>query len=151
MHPIRIEPAHGPLMEAATALLNRFFVEEGFSTASDRIAENVRRMSADPWHWIAVALDRDRAVGVVTVSTALYVEWGRFGEIGDLYVLPEARGRGVAGALLGAAVEWSRDLGCSTVGVTVTPGAENAYDLRNFYEHLGFRFSGRTTGVREVG
>jgi ribosomal protein S18 acetylase RimI-like enzyme len=28
----------------------------------------------------------------------LYIEWGHLGEIGDLYVLPEARGNGIAQA-----------------------------------------------------
>ena len=28
---------------------------------------------------------------LITVSTVLYVEWGRLGEIGDLYVLLEHR------------------------------------------------------------
>ena len=44
---------------------------------------------ADPYHWIALAWRDGTTVGVVTVTTMLYVEWGRLGEIGDLYVLPK--------------------------------------------------------------
>jgi len=51
---------------------------------------------ADPYHWIALAWRDGTTVGVVTVTTMLYVEWGRLGEIGDLYVLPKAR-RAVSG------------------------------------------------------
>jgi GNAT superfamily N-acetyltransferase len=40
---------------------------------------------------------------VVTVTTMLYVEWGRLGEIDDLYVLPSARRKGIAAALIDAA------------------------------------------------
>src|SRR5260370_1190446 len=43
---------------------------------------------------IALAFVDDFAVGVVTVTTMLYVEWGRLGEIGDLYVVPPARKSG---------------------------------------------------------
>jgi hypothetical protein len=35
------------------------------------------------WHGATAGLS-----AIVTVTTMLYVEWGRLGEIGDLYVLP---------------------------------------------------------------
>jgi hypothetical protein len=42
--------------------------------------------------------------GIVTVTTMLYVESGRLGEIGDLYVLPESRMKGLL-------MRWSRPHG----------------------------------------
>jgi GNAT superfamily N-acetyltransferase len=89
--------------EIAIALLLRFFAEEGFSGTPETIAVNTRRLWADPHHWIALAWRDGRAVGIVTVTTMLYVEWDRLGEIGDLYVLPEARRGGVGAALIDAA------------------------------------------------
>jgi GNAT superfamily N-acetyltransferase len=59
------------------------------------------------------------AVAIVTVTTVLCVEWGRRGEIGDLYVLPEARGQGMGRALIAAGVEQCRTCGCSAVSVTI--------------------------------
>jgi GNAT superfamily N-acetyltransferase len=51
-------------------------------------------------------------VGIVTVTSMVYIEWGRLGEIGDLYVLPEARGNGIARRLVQAAIDWCRARGC---------------------------------------
>src|SRR5437660_1150848 len=75
----------------AVALLVRFFREEGFATPADRIAANLQHMLKHGTCWSALAMRNEGAVGVITVTTMLYVEWGRLGEIGDLYVLPEHR------------------------------------------------------------
>jgi GNAT superfamily N-acetyltransferase len=84
----------------AVELLARFFPEEGFPTPTSRIAETFDRMLADPSCWSALAVERDVFQVVVTVSTSLYVEWGRLAEIGDLHVLPAHRGRGLARRLV---------------------------------------------------
>ena len=60
----------------------------------------------------------------------VYIEWGRLGEIGDLYVLPEARGNGIARRLVQAAIDWRRARGCSAVEATTTPLGEAAHGLR---------------------
>ena len=44
---------------------------------------------------VRAAVNRGTAEAAIIVSTALYVEWGRLGEIGDLCVLPEHRRRGL--------------------------------------------------------
>src|SRR6266478_3869712 len=64
----------------------------------------------------------------------LYVEWGRLGEIGDLYVLPTARGKGIAAAMIDAAKLKCRDMGCSAVAVVITPEGEDRHGLTRFYE-----------------
>jgi hypothetical protein len=71
-------------MNIAIALLSRFFAEVGFPGTPDTIAVNTRRVWADPYHWVALAWLDGTAVGIVTVTTMLYVEWGRLGEVGDL-------------------------------------------------------------------
>jgi GNAT superfamily N-acetyltransferase len=129
--------------DIATALLSRFFAEEGFSRTPETIATNTRRLWADPHHWIALAWRDGTAVGVVTITTMLYVEWGRLGEIGDLYVLPEARRSGVGAALVDAAKAKCRALGCSAVSVTITPEGEARHSLSSFYRRRGFVGSGR--------
>ncbi len=86
-------------------------------------------------------------MGIVTVTSMLYIEWGRLGEIGDLYVLPEARGNGIARCLVKAAIDWCRARGCSAVEVIMTPVGEAAHGLSNFYSRLGFAATGRTISL----
>jgi GNAT superfamily N-acetyltransferase len=128
----------------AIGLLSRFFAEEGFPGTAETIDRNARSLAADPHHWIALAWVDGIAVGVVTVTTMLHVEWGRLGEIGDLYVVPEARGAGVGSALIDAAKAKCRTMGCSAVSVTITSEGEERHNLTRFYQRFGFAGSGRS-------
>ncbi len=140
---IDLQPVTAALRPAAAALLVRFFREEGFTTPPQLIADNLERMLSDPGCWCALAIADGAAQAVITVSTVLYVEWGRLGEIGDLYVLPQYRRRGVARLLVERAKDWCRAQGCSAVAVTITPIGEQHYRLSGFYARLGFELSGR--------
>jgi GNAT superfamily N-acetyltransferase len=140
---IDILPVTGELRAPAVELLSRFFREEDFATPPARIAENLDRMLADPYCWCALAIADGAAQAVVTVSTVLYIEWGRLGEIGDLYILPQYRRRGLARLLVERAKDWCRAQGCSAVGVTITPIGEQHYRLSQFYARLGFEMNGR--------
>jgi GNAT superfamily N-acetyltransferase len=117
----------------------RFFSEEGFSTPRSRIAENFDRMLADPLCWSALAADGEAAQAVITVSTVLYVEWGRLGEIGDLYVLPGHRRNGLARRLVEHAKAWCRAQGCSAVSVTITPAGERRHRLQSLLHQTRLR------------
>jgi GNAT superfamily N-acetyltransferase len=141
---LKIEPITGLNRDKAVMLLLRFFQEEGFSTPGDKLALNFSHMMADKNCWAALAMEGGRAEGVVTVTTMLYAEWGRLGEIGDLYVLPERRGRGVARRLVDEAILWCRKNGCSAVSVVVTPEGEVRHRLSEFYRNLAFEATGRT-------
>lgn len=143
--PAQIVNVSEPIREAAIDLLARFFREEGFSTPRHRIGQNLEQMLVDDSCWTAVALDRARPIGILTVTTMLYVEWGRLAEIGDLYVVSEHRGQGLARRLVNAAVEWSRERGCNGVYVTVTSAGEARHQLSKFYAGLNFEPTGRTT------
>jgi GNAT superfamily N-acetyltransferase len=142
--PCEIQTVTDQTRHAAVGLLCRFFSEEDFGTPPSRIAENFDRMLADPSCWCALAVDGENAQGVITVSTVLYVEWGRLGEIGDLYVLPEYRGRGLARRLVERAKTWCRAQGCTAVSVTITPAGERRHRLSQFYARVGFEQTGRT-------
>lgn len=85
----------------------------------------------------------EEAQGVATVTTSVGVEYGCAAEIDDLYVLPQARGRGVASALIEAVCAWCRERGCTTILVTVTPEGEAAHGLMGFYQRRGFVHMGR--------
>jgi GNAT superfamily N-acetyltransferase len=119
--PSEIQVVTAKNRNAAIELLARFFREEEFATPLPRITENFDRMLADPFCWSALAVDGETVQGIVTVSTVLYVEWGRVGEIGDLYVLPEYRRKGLARRLVEHAKSWCQAQCCSAVSVTITP------------------------------
>jgi GNAT superfamily N-acetyltransferase len=133
----------GATMGAAAELLHGFFQESGFPGDRASISANLKRMLADPNHWAAAAYESGRMIGVVTVTTMLYVEWGRLGEVGDLYVVPEARKRGVARELVHSALAWCAGQGCSAVSVVVTEKGEKEDGLGLFYDRLGFVSTGR--------
>jgi len=141
---VKVEPVKAGNRDVAVDLLSRFFEEEGFATPRDRIARNLARMIEDDTCWAALLIADGHALGVVTITTMLYVEWGRLGEIGDLYVHPQHRGRGFAKLLVAEAIEWCRGKGCSAVSVVITPAGEERHRLSKFYTHLGFKASGRT-------
>lgn len=145
--PTEIRPVTHDLRNTAVALLVRFFHEEGFTTAPPRIAENLDRMLADSSCWCALAVVDGEARAVITVSTTLYIEWGRLGEIGDLYVLPEYRRRGLAQQLIAHATDWCHAQGCSAVSVTIAPADERRDRLNRFYARFGFTLTGRTSAV----
>jgi len=136
---------------AAVALLDRFFREEGFDRPFKQIASSLDAMLAEGTCWAALAMTGDGGpAGVVTVTTMLYVEWGRLGEIGDLYVLPDLRGRGLGRALVEAALARCRARGCSAVSVVVTPEGEARHGLSKLYGALEFAASGRTIMTRQL-
>jgi GNAT superfamily N-acetyltransferase len=131
-------------IDIAVALLSRFFAEEGFPGTRETIVLNTRSLWADSYHWIALAWVGGVAVGVVTVTTMLYVEWGRLGEIGDLYVIPEARNSGIGAALIEGAKAKCRTMGCSAISVVITREGEERHGLTRFYQRFGFAGSGRS-------
>ena len=55
--------------------------------------------------------------------------------VGELYVVPDARGEGVADALLDRATEWGEARDCERVGLSVNAGNDRA---RAFYDGRGF-------------
>jgi GNAT superfamily N-acetyltransferase len=94
-------------------------------------------------------LDRPRLGGsgrgwAVTVTTMLYIEWGRLGAIGDLYVIPCARRRDIATALIDAAKLNCKMLGCSAISLIITPEGDARHGLTAFYGRFGFIQSGRS-------
>jgi len=146
----QIEPLGAHNQDRALDLLERFFREEGFTTPSSGIARNLGLMIADASCWGALARSGPEDLGVVTVTTMLHAEWGHLAEIGDLYVMPRHRGRGVARLLVVRATEWCMQRQCSAVYVTVTPDGEERQRLSGFYRHLRFEATGCTIMTRRL-
>ena len=125
-------------IQPAFDLLLRFLTEEGFDTAPDQIRLNLQEFLGNPAYGTFLAYLNNEPVGIATVSTAISVELGGMAEFDDLYVLPAARNRGVAKALIESALNWCRTEGRAYVQVTVTPEGEAAHSLTRFYRKLGF-------------
>lgn len=130
-------------LEVAFPLLQRFFTEEGFDTPAEAIRTSLRTMLVSPNSAVFLACRGIRALGVATVTTSVGLEYGRSAELEDLYVLSEARQSGIASALIEAVCTWCRELGCTSVLVTVTPEGAAAHQLIDFYQRRGFTNTGR--------
>lgn len=133
----------GDDLSAAEELLRRFFAEEGFDGAVASISENTRRLSALDICGLFLAEENSAALGVATVSLDFGIEFGWSGEIGDIYVLPEHRGKGVSRLLVEAATALAIAKGSTALQVTVTANAAAQHDLRTYYGKLGFTDEGR--------
>lgn len=102
------------------------------------------KMLKDDESAVFLAWFGDEAVGVATVTTSNGIELGLSAELEDLYVLPEARGSGVGGALIASVKDWCRTQGCTLISVVVTPKGQAAHNLIEYYNRRGFEETGRT-------
>lgn len=137
--------------EAALFLLERFFREEGFGTPAEAMRSALHAMLLDQDSAVFLAWLEGEAVGVATVTSSLGIEYGRAAELEDLYVLPQARGRGIAGALIETACSWCRAQGVTAVLVTVTPQGAAEHKLLDYYARRGFANTGRLILERDLG
>jgi GNAT superfamily N-acetyltransferase len=127
----------------ATDLLIRFFREEGFDTPDEVIRRNTATMAGLVNCGLFVAEAAGQTIGVATVSLEFGIEFGWGAEMGDLYVLPEWRGKGVSRQLVFAIESFLKERGATIYQVTVTPYAQDAHDMKAFYARLGFKSEGR--------
>ncbi len=145
-----IRPARQDDSESAAALLERFFAEEGFATPPDLIRSRLIQVLDDATSAVFLAWEGDAAVGVATVTTSVGIELGRSAELDDLYVLPEARGRGIAGGLIPAVRAWCDERRVTTLSIVMTPEGQEAHDLAAFYRKRGFHDTGRRILSTEI-
>lgn len=133
----------GDALEDASRLLVRFFREEQFDTPEETIIDNTRRMAAIDLCGLLLAEANGQAIGVATVSIEFGIEYGYSAEMGDLYVVPEWRGRGVSRKLVVAVEDYLRAMGSPVYRITLAPYGEQAHGLSQFYAALGFANEGR--------
>lgn len=130
--------------ETALPLLVRFLAEEGFDTPPEQIRTQLVGMLTDEDSAVFLAWADHVAVGVATVTTSSGIELGLSAELEDLYVLAEARRRGVGSALIQEAMRWCRARGCTLVLVVVTAEGQATHHLIEYYRSRGFHETGRT-------
>ncbi|MEM7652683.1 MAG: GNAT family N-acetyltransferase [Pseudomonadota bacterium] len=137
---------------AALALLGQFYREEGFDPDPTSLSAKLSAFLADPErNTMLLAFIGTTPIGFSTVSVSLSLEFGRFAEIDDLYVLPDYRGGGHGKQLLEAAWQWATETArCACVSIVVTPEAEAAHGLVGFYGKYGFKDSRRHILYRDT-
>ena len=143
MAEIEIVEYRSVFREPALQLLDSFFRVEGFAVSAPLLAERFDRFTADDRNAVLLALAGEEVLGVITLTTTFGLEFGLSAELEDLYVAPEARGRGVASHLLDAALAWCRAQGVREAYLVVLPEDLAAGRLVPFYEARGFVEKGR--------
>ena len=124
------------LVAAVTALLPQLS-----RSAPPPTREQLARIVADPATTLFVAEEDGRIVGALTLA-AFEIPTGRRAWIEDVVTDTAERGKGVASALVRAALSHAATLGARTVDLTSRPDREDANRL---YAKLGFEQ--RTTNV----
>lgn len=106
---------------------------------------DAERRSADDWEAQVEALPtfvwRERDVDLGMVRGAPHDDEPDRGYLISMWVAPEARGRGIGAALIGAVVAWARGRGLGRLVLDV--GVHNA-SARRLYERAGFVPTGAT-------
>jgi GNAT superfamily N-acetyltransferase len=126
-------------------LFAQFFEEDGFDVAFEHLPNAIAAMLNDPGSAIFVAWRGADVIGVATVTTTSQgLEFDRYAELEDLYVVPEARRTGVGGALIEQAKQWCRQIGCTVLAIVVTSEAQATRNLIAYYQKHGFYPSHRT-------
>jgi GNAT superfamily N-acetyltransferase len=125
------------------ALLVELFPEQ--KAKFDRLSfvrSAVSLLSAENRVWALVAKDNGRVVGILTLNecAAIYAG-GVFGEISELYVLPEYRNAAIGGKLLKAADGFARSRNWPFLEVG-TPGQPRWQRTLDFYLANGFSLIG---------
>jgi GNAT superfamily N-acetyltransferase len=146
-----IEKIGSESLDVALDLLRRFFGEEGFDTPVEEMRASLSAMLANANSAVFLARQGGEARGIATVTASMGIEYGLAAEMDDLYVLPQARGKGIASALIEAVCNWCQEQGCTTVLVTVTPEGEAAHGLIDFYRRRSFANTGRVILERDPG
>jgi GNAT superfamily N-acetyltransferase len=143
---IRIKQATVEDIPKVSPLLAQFFEEDGFDVAFKDLPTAIAAMLNDPNSAIFVALHGTEAIGVATVTTTSQgLEFERYSELEDLYVIPEARQTGVGGALIDQVKQWCQQRNCRVLAIVVTSDAQATRNLIAYYQKYGFQPSHRST------
>ncbi len=153
---ISVRPARAadrPLLEAFMARLQDHEralgadLPPGRAIASEHVGALLKWVAGHPAGAALLALDGDTPAGMLILGVTaesgfhLHERHRIYGEISDLWVERDRRGRGIARALIAAAE--ARLLGHGIRRVTVSAIAENA-EARDTYGRLGYRLQYRS-------
>jgi ribosomal protein S18 acetylase RimI-like enzyme len=145
---IEVRPAEGRDTVLVVELLAAQLAEHGLATDREQIARGIE-VAFQTGAPLLVALEGSRGVGACLANRIASVEHGgAVLFIEELYVVPEARRRGVARALLGRLLAEAAASGVRAIELEVDEGHEPA---RALYRNLGFEANRRTPWALELG
>jgi aminoglycoside 6'-N-acetyltransferase I len=130
---------HAAVLDLAVS----FYREEGFTTAAPVLSAHLSALIPAVGARVAVAVMCGYCVGFCITTTKFGLEQGHIAELEDLYVLPEWRRHGIAGALIDDSARWASELGCGELELVIVSHGHNATDLRDYYLRRGFTDTGR--------
>ena len=109
------------------------------------VSEQLRRIEEETFstehkRWLGV---RDGNGTIVALAALVQLEG--VGYLDNVATFPEARGRGMASAIVSHAIELARDSGAEHVGLFTDP---DALPVVRMYERLGFREVGRLASTK---
>jgi GNAT superfamily N-acetyltransferase len=134
---VEIRPARGEEVDDLLPLMRAYCDFYDFDPADQALRELLVTLIGDPNEG-AVFIARDREGAAVGVAT---MDWrwsasrgGRIGHLEDLFVTPEARGGGIAEALIEACAQRCRERGAPALDWLTLPENRRA---RTVYERVG--------------
>jgi len=134
---VEVRAAREDEIEELLPLMRAYCDFYDFDPPDDGLRGMLVTLISDPREGaVFVASDREgAAVGVATMDWRWSASrGGRVGHLEDLFVAPEARGAGIAEALIGACAQRCRDQGMSAMDWLTLPGNGRA---RSVYERVG--------------
>jgi len=130
-------------LAAVLRLVVAFYAEDGFTTGEHALRGNLVVLLASPTARVAVLESDDRLLGFAATTTGFGLEDGPIAELADLFVVPAARRRGLAGRLIEDSAVWARERGCRRLELVVAPNGRDVGHLFDYYLARGFADDGR--------
>jgi ribosomal protein S18 acetylase RimI-like enzyme len=144
---IKVRPADREDADLVVELLSAQLLEHGLAAGREQVRRGIE-VAFQMGGPLLVAMDGLRGVGACLANRIASVEYGgAVLFIEELYVVPDARRRGVARALLGHLLADGRASGVRAVELEVDEGHEPA---RALYRSLGFEANRRTPWVLDL-
>jgi len=144
---IQVRPAEGRDTAFVVELLAAQLAEHGLASSREQVARGIE-IAFQTGASLLVAVEGTRVVGACLANRIASVEHGgAVLFIEELYVVPEARRRGVARALLGQLLAEAAASGVRAIELEVDEGHEPA---RALYRSLGFVTNRRTPWVLDL-
>jgi GNAT superfamily N-acetyltransferase len=131
-------------LASIAALASAFYAEDGFTTPTSQLRDNLQVLLRSDSARVAVVDGRDtEMVGFAVTTLSFGLEQGLVAELEDLFVQSDHRRTGIGGALIEDSAHWALSRGCRTLELVVAPNGNDVALLFGYYARRGFTDEGR--------